>query len=260
MNNRVWKIGYLGLVGSLVAALVAVPAAVGQDKDRFEEALDIFNRAKFLHRDGNFDEAVREYERAIRLDDENPWIYNALGLALTAKGDFRKALEALQKALELNSDLTDVHNNLGVVYSEMGDMEGAFREFSVVVRDPSYPTPEKALYNLGNLYLRQDNVELAHIHYRRAIEKNPDFALGYRGLGKTYLAMGETESAMAQFAAALEHGPDDIESLYELARLHEERGDLDEARTYYRRVVEVDRFSTLGELSLWRLEELIPET
>jgi len=259
MTSRQGIFWLSGLVW-LLAAPTVTASHVPQDRDRFEEALDVFNRAKFLHREGSYEEAIREYRRAVRLDDENPWIFNSMGLALAANGDLEEARRALEKALELNADLTDVHNNLGVVYSEMGDTERAFREFAIVIRDPSYPSPEKALYNLGNLYLREDNFELAHMHFRRAIERKPNFALGYRGLGKVHLAMDESESAMEQFAAALEHAPDDIESLYELARLYDEQGNLDEARAYYRRVVEVDRFSTLGGLSLRRLNELKPET
>ena len=259
MTDRFPSFGIGGLAWLLVAALAGASPS-SQDDDRFEEAVAVFNRAKFLHREGNYEEAIREYQRAARLDDENPWIFNAMGLALAANGDLEEARRALEKALELNAELTDVHNNLGAIFSEMGNKERAFREFSLVIRDPNYPTPEKALYNLGNLYLREDNWELAYMHFRRAIEKKPSFALGYRGLGKVHLAMDESETAMEQFESALDHEPNDIVSLYELARLYEERGNLDEARQYYRRVVEEDRFSTLGGLSLMRLDELKPET
>jgi Tfp pilus assembly protein PilF len=145
-----------------------------------------------------------------------------------------------------------------VLYSEMGRQEDAFKEFTLVTRDPNYPTPEKALYNMGELYLRDKSYELAMMYYRRSVERKPQFAMGYRGLGAVYLAMQEPELAQMQFETALEFDPDDLPSLYEMARLHDRRGETEKAQEYYRRVVEVDRFSTLGKLSMERLDALKP--
>jgi tetratricopeptide (TPR) repeat protein len=138
----------------------------------------------------------------------------------------------------------------------MGEKEKAYQEFTLVVRDPSFPTPEKPLYNLGELYLRDHNLELALMHFRRAVEKNPNFAMGYRGLGKVHISLGEIEAGVENFEKALEISPNDVESLYELARIYDHQSDTEKALEYYRRVVEADRFSALGQLSLRRLDEL----
>ena len=58
------------------------------------------------------------------------------------------------------------------------------------------------------------------------------------------------------FEKALERARNDQDSLYELAGIYEGMGDSERALDYYRRVVEVDRFSALGRLSLQRLEAL----
>jgi tetratricopeptide (TPR) repeat protein len=252
MDHRTWQLG----VGMFLAGSLAIASPALQSEDDIEEALKIFNRAKYLHQEGNYEEAVREYRRAAELDDENPFIYNYMGLALLSLEDYDGAIKALKQALVLNPNLTDAHNNLGVVYSEIGDKEKAFQEFTQVVRDPSFPTPEKPLYNLGELYLRDNNLELALMHFRRAVEKNVNFAMGYRGLGKVHLALGEYDAAIKNFEKAVEISSNDLESLYELGRIYDLRNDTERAQEYYRRVVEVDRFSTLGQLSLKRLDEL----
>jgi Tfp pilus assembly protein PilF len=231
-----------------------------QNDEKINQALAIYNRAKYLHREGRLDEAIQEYKAAVKLDKENPWIFNAMGLAMTAVGDFKGAEKAYQSALKLHAELSDVHNNLGVLYSEMGLKEKAFAEFTKVIRDPSYPTLEKALYNMGSLYYREQNYELAMMYYRRSVEKKPKFAMGYRGMGEVHVALEEPELAAEQFAKALENDPNDVPSLYELARIHDGKGEVDQAREYYRRVVEADRFSTLGKISLGRLEALKPGT
>jgi Tfp pilus assembly protein PilF len=252
MNHSLWRVvPILALAGSIAGA-VSMP----QDPKEIEEALKIFNRAKYLHQERKYEEAINEYHRAAKLDKNNPFIFNYLGLAYLSLRDHKNAIKNFEHALELNPDLTDVHNNLGVVYSETGDREKAFQEFALVVGDPSFPTPEKPLYNLGELYLRENNVELALMHFRRAVEKNPNFAMGHRGLGKAYLALGEQDNARESFEQSLELAPNDQESLYELARIHDQSGDTDTAAEYYRRVVEVDRFSSLGRLSLQRLDAM----
>jgi len=44
--------------------------------------------------------------------------------------------------------------------------------------------------------------------------------------------------------------------LFQLARLHQSRGESVEATQFYRRVVEIDRFSPIGELALQNLDSL----
>lgn len=253
-----WK---SAIVWSLLAVLStgSVVAVAGvQEDEQITEALTIFNRAKYLHQEKRFDEAINEYRRALQLDNENPWIYNSLGLALAAKRKFDDALAAFEDALKLNPDLTDVHNNIGVVYAEMGKRDKAFESFGRVVRDPTYPTPEKALFNLGELYVQEKNYELALMHYRRAVEKEPNFAIGFRGMGIAHLGLGDKKLAKEQFEKAIEIEPDETGSLYELARLNDEEGNEEKALELYRRVIEVDRFSPLGQLSLRRLDALKP--
>jgi Tfp pilus assembly protein PilF len=240
-------------------ALVALSmTGASQNDEQINKALNMFNRAKLLHSEHQLEEAIVEYKAAAELDEENPWIFNAMGLAMTEARDFKGAEKAFRQALKLNAELTDVHNNLGVLYSEMGKKEEAFEEFTTVVRDPSYPTPEKALFNMGALYYRDRNYELAIMYYRRSVEKNAKFAMGYRGLGEVHLALDEPEMAFDSFEQALEVSPNDLPSLYELARLYDQKGETEKALEYYRRVVEADRSSTLGRMSLQRIEVLKP--
>jgi len=244
----------------LVALAALLMTGASQDDEVINRALTMFNRAKQLHSEGRLDEAIAEYKGASKLDPENPWIFNALGLAQTEARDFKEAEKTFRQALKLNAELTDIHNNLGVLYSEMGQKEKAFEEFTTVVRNPSYPTPEKALFNMGALYFREQNYELALMYYRRAVEKSPKFAMGYRGLGEVHLALDEPEMAFDNFGRALELSPNDLPSLYEMARIYDQKGDTEKALEYYRRVVEADRFSALGKISLERLEVLKPGT
>lgn len=250
------KVSALLILGFMAMTLAHGQTVHAQTDEEIEQAISIFNRGKSLHQEKRYSEAIAEYRASLKLDPESPFCHNALGLALAAVGDFQGSLREFTRAIELNPDLTDVYNNMGMVYAESGDRDKAFEAFGRAVKNPSYLTPEKALYNIGNLYLEDGNYELAIMHFKRAVEKKPEFSLGHRGLGKVYIMMEEIDAAMGEFQKAVEISDDDTESLFQLARLHQQRGESAEASELYRRVVEIDRFSPIGELALANLEAM----
>jgi len=237
-------------------ALLAGALANAQTEAEIDQAIQGFNRGKTFHQERRYEDAVREYRKAVKLDPENPFIFNAMGLALASLGSFRESLESFNRALTINPDLTDVYNNIGMVYAESGERDKAFEAFGRAVRNPNYLTPEKALYNIGSLYFEDGNYELALTFFKRSVEKKPEFVLGYRGLGKVMLAVDDIEGAEIEFKKALDLFDADLESLFQLARIHQQRGDAEQASALYRRVVEVDRLSTYGQLAREQLEAL----
>ena len=208
----------------IIMGLMAATLAPAQTDEEIEQAISIFNRGKSLHQEKRYQEAISEYRASLKLDPESPFVYNALGLALAAVGDLGGALKAFNRAIAINPDLTDVYNNMGMVYAESGQRDKAFEAFGRAVKNPNYLTPEKALYNIGNLYLEDGNFELAIMHFKRSVEKKPEFSLGHRGLGKAYLMMNDADLAIREFEKAIAITEDDTESLFQLARIHQRRG------------------------------------
>ena len=111
MSRR--KVFALLTVGVMMTTLVSA-----QTEEEIEDAIRVFHRGKTLHQEKRYEEAIREYRAALKLDRENPFLYNAIGLALAAIGNFQESLQAFKVAIQLNPDLTDVYNNMGMVYTE----------------------------------------------------------------------------------------------------------------------------------------------
>lgn len=65
---------------------------------------------------GRLDEAIREYETAIRLNPADAEAYHNLGLAHRRRGAFADAERAYLRALELRPNQVDTHYNLGILY------------------------------------------------------------------------------------------------------------------------------------------------
>jgi CHAT domain-containing protein/Tfp pilus assembly protein PilF len=113
-----------------------------------------------------FDQAIPEFEEALKSDPRNAQIYSDLGAALLEKGKagrqneasdkwlqyFASSLERLNKALELDNSLLEALFNRALCYQYMmqpQQAQGAWRSY--LERDASSPWAEEARQNLKRL-------------------------------------------------------------------------------------------------------------
>jgi hypothetical protein len=76
-----------------------IPVASAAE-EHFDKGFDYFQQEKW-------DEAIAEFQEAIRLDPEFGEAYEGLGYSYVNKGEFEKAIEALEKYLQLEPDASD---------------------------------------------------------------------------------------------------------------------------------------------------------
>jgi tetratricopeptide (TPR) repeat protein len=67
---------------------------------------------------GRFDEAIIQYQKALKNKANSAEIHNNFGGALAARGQVDEAIAHYQKALELQPDFADARINLGVAQSK----------------------------------------------------------------------------------------------------------------------------------------------
>jgi tetratricopeptide (TPR) repeat protein len=131
------------------------------DQKRHEDALDKLMHAGDLqpdsnevyrlmgrayHAQGQTDEAVNAYRRAIELDDKDAWSMNNLGLLFLETKRAGDALPLLAKAVELKKDVAAFHNNLGMALEHTGRFGAAATAYAgALTADPGY---DKAKQNL----------------------------------------------------------------------------------------------------------------
>ncbi len=80
--------------------------------------------------DGRDDDAEKQYKKAIKLNKNNPVVYNQLGILHRQNGRFKKAESAYKKAIKLDENYANAHINLGILYDlYMGDLKRAVNHY-----------------------------------------------------------------------------------------------------------------------------------
>ena len=158
-----------------------------------------------LRQKGYFQEALREYERAIEGGEANAEVlqamlelyllqrdtgaaiataerfarefsptaktWNGRGVALQLEGRHAEAEQSYMKALEIDPSYPFSHNNLGVLFWHKSDTKSAINSFRRALQAPAPPV--EARLNLALGLFRRKHTELALEAYRQVLSAAP---------------------------------------------------------------------------------------
>lgn len=81
---------------------------------------------------GEYSNAIEVYKKAVRLNPHSSSIYNKLGSAYIIHGSYSKALDSFKKAVEIDPKNPVPHYNLGIAYYLNGKRDTAFKEYTIL--------------------------------------------------------------------------------------------------------------------------------
>jgi len=103
-------------------------------------------RGLSCYQKGDYNEAIKQFQEALKLNPGKAEIHYNLGLTYQAKGLLNEAVEEYRKALEINPEDAETHNNLGVVYYNQGSYRKAIEEFKLALSiNPDFEIARKNL-------------------------------------------------------------------------------------------------------------------
>ena len=110
----------------------------------------------------------------------------------------------------------------------------------------------KDLTEYGFMYLANNNLKIAELHFTEALNKDPEMFDAYIGLGKIEIYKGNYKSALARFNKANELKPESIEALIGGARALRFDGQLNAAikKINQEMMIESDNIDILRELAM----------
>ena len=230
------------------------------------------NRGMLLLNQGKYDEAIGEFELAIKASEDLGMARINIGRALYKKRDYEAATKILNEylsrqprskeaenllgniamekkqyieaekrfktALEYEPNFTDARNSLGILYNKLGRQNDALREFlRVVAVDPEY---SEALNNIGVIYKEQGKVEDAISSFRSAISADPEFAGSFSNLALILEQQGDLKGAEENFRNALQRDPENVQVRTNYGALLYSMGHYERARIELEKAVAID--------------------
>jgi len=135
-----------------------------------------YNLGNDLQSQGNYDEAIDQYQQAIKLNPGYNWAYNNLGLALGHFPDrLPEAISEYRIALQLQPDSAEAHNNLATALLQLPDHEPeAISEYQAALQ--AKPDFIEAKYNLGLVLAKIGHASEARTQFEEILRLDPGFA------------------------------------------------------------------------------------
>lgn len=251
------------------AALTAVRRWVALDPERAEARQSL---AALALRAGNADEAYTQFDYLLRNPQDEAPVYQGItgllarnedrAMALTLMGRLAQshaqsaqahlayarlalhaenaelALQEVDAALALQPELNEARVLRAGVRYKLGDVDGAKRELQDAVA--AHPKDIELRLALARLLLDEQDLAGATAQFKQVVKREPGHPDALYSLGLLAMEQQQPKQAEAYFKTLIETGKRDHEARYYLARVQEQRGELEEALSGYARVGEGD--------------------
>jgi protein O-mannosyl-transferase len=163
----------------------------------------------WLGTQGHFDDAVREYDDAVRLGPEMAEAHNNLGSVWARMpGRMDDAIAQFREALRLRPDFAEAHNNLGNALSfSPAHLDEAIIQYEDALR--IHPEMVRVHSNLGRALNSEGRTAEAIDQLKEAVRLQPDYVDGYLNLAADLIRVpGRGGEARAAIENALRLQPD----------------------------------------------------
>ena len=223
---------------------------------RFDEAIEYYHKAfasdscdddvlyNFLDTCEQADRCDHAAEYLDRYAHDHPYCREAwycLGCAYRDLGLFEQAAEALHLAIAIDKNYTPAYVELSRTQEDnqqVGEAATTLLQLIDVV-----PDREEVFRALGELFLRQDNVETAALYFRKAIDENVSDAVSLASLGLCYLRLADLSLASSYAKRALAADPDCPEALCCSALVYDCKGNFEMANDFFDRLMLTNNYT-----------------
>jgi tetratricopeptide (TPR) repeat protein/MinD-like ATPase involved in chromosome partitioning or flagellar assembly len=225
-------------VGATVLALAVAALWVYQLLTSLRDASAVTAKGDEEADKKNFDEAIKKYNEAIRLDPSFALAYYSRGRAHLGKESFDEALSDFNEAIRLDANYVKAYVGRGDVYWQKRDLASALADYKRAIElDPKL---SDAYTKRGKVLTEQNSLDKAVIDYDHAIELSPTDSTAFLWRGIARSKSGDYDRALADFNDAIELNPKLTEAHIKRAealRLRDRSGDNDQAVDEYTKAI-----------------------
>jgi protein O-mannosyl-transferase len=213
---------------------------------QYQEALRIkpddgdarYNLANMLVRQAKYPEAIAQYREVLRTVPDHVMARNNLALCLVQTGNRPAAIEQFREILRLEPGFEAARQNLTMLLAAEEKIKRPSRELPAP--GPADGAAVEENMRRGQEAVRRGDLDGAIAHFRGAVRGNPDLPAARIGLGLALAYKGEIDEAIRQFRAALKLEPNNAEVQNSLGVALMQKGQLDEAQVHLQKSIKIN--------------------
>lgn len=185
------------------------------EKSDAEALQDYLKLATGYLDEGDLPSAKRHLRNAANIDANNSEMFGIWGLIYAREGEYDLADDNFRRALRIDPGNSKARNNYAAFLFARNRTEDAYNELERVVSDTEYEQRPQAFENMGIAAMRLNRPEDAERAFTRAMQLNPN----------------------------------QLRSALELAAINLNRGDVLQARAYWRNYLTLIQFYRIGHMA-----------
>jgi tetratricopeptide (TPR) repeat protein len=220
--------------GKLKEAKKYVKEILEQDPNHLE-ALTLF--ANIAEKESDKKTLKATYEKILSHDTKNTTILFNLGVLEAEEGNAEKSISHFNRLLKIKPKDLEARAALFDICQRFNRDDLAFQQALILIESiPQKITYYKYIFNY--LMTRKDYEKAAH-YTRKGVEANPKNFELRQYLILAYLELEKNELAEKEMENALQLKPKNTTLLLQLAKLKEDRGDLESAFELYKKILSI---------------------
>jgi tetratricopeptide (TPR) repeat protein len=184
--------------------------------------------------DKNLPKGIEYAKMRIELYPDDPVAHNNLGWYYQNSGRFEEAVKEYKAALRINPIMALTYGGILWIYLEkLGKADSGLVWSEKMIRDN--PQNVWGYINLGAAWISLDSLKKAEIAYEKAREMNQNLTVNLFRLAHTYRLQGRYNEALAILKKIPEIDPNDASAFYDLGVNYQSMDNQKEAHIYLNR-------------------------
>jgi lipoprotein NlpI len=169
------------------------------------QPLYFVNRGIAYQEKRNYDHAIQDFDRAIKLDPKYAQAFHSRGISYSSKKEYDRAIQDLDQSILLNPLHAPAFNSRGLAYVGKRDYSRAIQDYDQSIKlDPKNP---HAFYNRGRAYFDILDFERAAQSFDQALLLNPAYGFAFAERGLVEICTGQLNLAQKDLTEAFRIQP-----------------------------------------------------
>jgi tetratricopeptide (TPR) repeat protein len=200
----------------------------------------IISKNKDLAADTTLSLITREWSKKINEFPENDEYRKARAFSLVKDGRYQYALEDIDKAIALKPAIVAYYLDKGDILFAWGKTKEALETFKSTLE--KFPKNEEVLFKTAQFQLFVKEYPAAIQNFKQLLSINNARPDGYFFLGTVYKEMNDTNAALTQYLNAIVADPEYYNAYIQLGMIYSDKND-SAGIAYFTNAIRIDEFS-----------------